>query len=102
MIITSSGVPPDAVLLGDVDTLGENLESLGDDIRAAITVVLTKLLLQVLGSFLGMVVRHLAEEMMGDVGVLDVMESTVSGQGDKTVSYGTKRSISVAQAESKA
>lgn len=74
MLIPDGGIPPNAVLLGDVDAFAKHLKSLGDDVAFTAAVVLAKLLLQVLSSFLSVVVGHLGEEMMRNVGILNVVE----------------------------
>lgn len=77
MVITDGRIPPDTVLLSYIHALAENLESLGHHISTAETVVLAELLLQAGCSFFGMIVRHLAEQVVGNVGIVDVMENTI-------------------------
>lgn len=92
MVVTNSGVPPDAVLLGNIDTLAENLEKLDDDVRVARSVILSKLLLQMNGGLLGVVVRHLTKEVMGHVSVLDMVESNIENPSVATID-GAKLSL---------
>ena len=94
VVIVDRGVPPHAILLGHVDALTENLERLRDNIGVPVAVVLAELLLQMHRSLLGVVVGHLAKQVVSDVGVLDVVEGAVLRDRTKKVQNGVSSTIS--------
>lgn len=76
MVIFDRGIPPNAVLLSHVDTFSEHVPRLSQKVVIAVAVVLAQLGLQVDSSLLSMVVGHLAEQVMGNVGILNMVEDT--------------------------